>query len=169
MKDNKIIYWKQSPLCIFFNKITCNLLLKVFTLRATWFLALAALCRAVIPSLALKSKCAPPFFRAFITSTVLSSWAAKVRGVSTEENRMHLEKGEQNYKIKLLHKIMLKILFKEKHKIINYLLWTAKPYRFQWLRVVKECVRFTLLINLSLTNSRYSFMLLSFVVLTSTF
>lgn len=62
---------------------------------------------------------------------------------------------------------MLKILFKEKHKIINYLPWTAKPYRFHWLRVVKECVRFSLLINL--TNSRNFFMLLNFVVLTSTF
>lgn len=63
---------------------------------------------------------------------------------------------------------MLKILSKEKHKIINCLLWTVKPYRFHWLRVVKQCVRFTLLINLSLTNSRLV-LLLSFIVLTSTF
>lgn len=43
------------------------------TCRATWFLARAALCRAVIPSLARKSRWAPPFLRALITSTGSSS------------------------------------------------------------------------------------------------
>lgn len=86
IEDNTVINWKHSPLCICFYKIMYHFLLKAFTLRVTWFLALAALCTAVIPSLALKSKCAPPFFRAFITSTALSSWTAKVRGVSKKEN-----------------------------------------------------------------------------------
>lgn len=117
MEDNTVINWKVSFMHFFLNKITRNLLLKAFTLRATWFLALAALCRAVIPSLALKSKCAPPFFRAFITSTVLSRWAAKVRGVSTEKNSTYLEKGVQNYIIKLIYKIISKILFKANHKL----------------------------------------------------
>lgn len=43
------------------------------TFRATWFLVRAALCRAVIPSLARKSRWAPPFRSALITSTGSSS------------------------------------------------------------------------------------------------
>ena len=59
------------------------------TVRATWFLDLAALCRAVRPSFARKSRCAPPFFRALMTSTTLSRWAAKVSGVSAEGQEQH--------------------------------------------------------------------------------
>lgn len=91
-EDNAVISSEHFPLGIFPHKIMSHLLLKALTLRVAGFLARAALCRAVIPSLALKSKCAPPFFRAFMTSTVLSSCTAKVRGVSKEENSRYFKK-----------------------------------------------------------------------------
>lgn len=140
-----------------------NLLLKAFTLRVTWFLALAALCRAVIPSLALKSKWAPPFFRAFITSTVLSSWTAKVRGVSKEENSMFLKKDEQICKIKntCFKNFKLKMLLKENHKLSIFSFGQQNhidSISLKLWRQQKECVRLSLLINLGWTNPRYYFM-----------
>lgn len=59
----------------------------VFTVSVTWFLDRAALWSAVIPSLALKSRWAPPFFRTLMTSTTLSRWAANVSGLSGERRQ----------------------------------------------------------------------------------
>ncbi len=58
-----------------------------FTVSVTWFLDLAALWRAVMPSLALKSRWAPPFFSVLIISTTLSRWAANVSGLSKKGHR----------------------------------------------------------------------------------
>lgn len=54
----------------------------VLTMSAVWFLLRTALCRAVMPSFVLKSRCAPPLFSTLMTSAQPSSWAASVRGHS---------------------------------------------------------------------------------------
>lgn len=61
----------------------------VLTMSAVWFLLRTALCRAVMPSFVLKSRCAPPLFSTLMSSAQPSSWAASVRGhsVSTRKQK----------------------------------------------------------------------------------
>ncbi len=60
----------------------CVLVCVILTISAVWFLLRTALCRAVIPSFVLKSKCAPPLFSTLMSSAHPSSCAASVRGHS---------------------------------------------------------------------------------------
>lgn len=57
------------------------------TVSVTRFLDRAALWRAVMPSLALKSRWAPPFFRTLMISSTLSRWAANVSGLSRKTSQ----------------------------------------------------------------------------------
>lgn len=54
----------------------------LLTISAVWFLVRTALWRAVMPSLVLKSRWAPPFFRTFMSSAQPSSCDAIVNGHS---------------------------------------------------------------------------------------
>lgn len=60
---------------------------EIATLRVIWFLARTALCSAVMPSRERKSKWAPPFFSTVNISTMLSRWAASVKGVSEKHRK----------------------------------------------------------------------------------
>ena len=56
----------------------------ILTISAVWFLLRTALCRAVMPSFVLKSRCAPPLFSTLMSSAHPSSCAACVRGHSVK-------------------------------------------------------------------------------------
>lgn len=56
----------------------------ILTISAVWFLLRTALCRAVMPSFVLKSRCAPPLFSTLMSSAQPSSCAASVRGHSVK-------------------------------------------------------------------------------------
>ena len=68
----------------------------ILTISAVWFLLRTALCRAVMPSFVLKSRCAPPLFSTLMSSAHPSSCAASVRGHSVKS------KDEQANNIKIL-------------------------------------------------------------------
>lgn len=76
-----------------FSRLNCICMWNVLTISAVWFLLRTALCRAVIPSFVLKSRCAPPLFSTLMSSAQLSSCAASVRGhsVSTRKQRILLK------------------------------------------------------------------------------
>lgn len=76
------------------------------TMSAVWFLLRTALCRAVMPSFVLKSRCAPPLFSTLMTSAQPSSWAASVRGHSGrfEEPQCQEEGGGGGGKVLITEK-----------------------------------------------------------------
>lgn len=75
------------------SRLNCICVWNVLTISAVWFLLRTALCRAVIPSFVLKSRCAPPLFSTLMSSAQLSSCAASVRGhsASTRKQRILLK------------------------------------------------------------------------------
>lgn len=75
------------------SRLNCIYVWNVLTISAVWFLLRTALCRAVIPSFVLKSRCAPPLFSTLMSSAQLSSCAASVRGhsASTRKQRTLLK------------------------------------------------------------------------------
>ncbi len=64
--------------------IVCVCLCDILTISAVWFLLRTALCRAVMPSFVLKSRCAPPLLSTLMSSAHPSSCAASVRGHSVK-------------------------------------------------------------------------------------
>lgn len=69
------------------SRLNCIYVWNVLTISAVWFLLRTALCRAVIPSFVLKSRCAPPLFSTLMSSAQLSSCAASVRGHSASRRK----------------------------------------------------------------------------------
>lgn len=66
------------------------------TMSAVWFLLRTALCRAVMPSFVLKSRCAPPLFSTLMSSAQPSSCAASVKGhsVRSKDNEANKIKSQ---------------------------------------------------------------------------
>lgn len=79
--------WVQS---LFNNLLFCDEILKnvsSLTVSEELFLQRTARCRAVIPSLVLKSRWAPPLRSTLISSQLSSSWTASVRGHSETQTQ----------------------------------------------------------------------------------
>ncbi len=106
--DRHTHFWCLFQVCM---RTTCSLLLSagrvcaLLTISAVWFLVRTALWRAVMPSLVLKSRWAPPFFRTFMSSAQPSSCDAIVNG--------HSEHRETTVDFFLFLRCFLSLMFSE--------------------------------------------------------